>query len=41
MKTVEAEGKHTQWKGLRGDIRWEAYKTVRLKEEREKNNSGR
>lgn len=41
MKTVEAEMKHTQRKGLRGDMDWEAYKTVRLKEEREKNNSER
>lgn len=41
MKSVEAEMKHTQRKGLRGDMDWKAYKTMRLKEDREKNNSGR
>lgn len=41
-KSVEAEMKHTaSGKGLTRGMEWEAHKTVRLKGEREKNNSGR
>lgn len=41
IKSVEAEMEHTQQKGLRRGMEWEAYKTVRLTEKRKKNNSGR